>query len=1127
MPPIRNNQKAPPSTPTGSSNTFNLGQAFTTRETRSGARFSPFAIVLDNVDLESLYSRRLDEKARRKDQGADDVEVLPGEALPDEADNSEPRSPTKASPPPGFSRPFVFLADRPFSPIGPFYLRLSASNANAPAASSQTNFTSFPIATSSAPVPSYVETVSADNRRILREPLPIPPDSPIKRLRRAAAGDAPPLPTPLATDAPDEVPYTMSFWENEEEEKEAQPPPRKRKRAAVADESMSKWLEEYRDGYLDALLWLDGRGLHLNTTQCTECGSSHAEYRCTECHAYGLVCKRCVVTMHAYSPFHWVQKWTGTFYKRVPLKSLGLRVQLGHPVGEECPSRLLGPAEFLVLHRNGIHEVGVDFCGCHAHGQDSFPMQLLRARLYPATTERPQTCVTLDCLDDFHSSSLHTKSSAYDYYASLESLTDGSGCNRPPNRYKAFMRMARQYRHLLLLKRRGRGHALSGIKGTAAGELALRCPACPRPGINLPANWEDASPADRCLYVVYLALDACFRLKRRLMGSDIRDPGLGTGWAYFVEWEAYRAYLKTITTQKEMSTCSGLAALDHANTKFSRGYAATGVGAGICARHEYGNMDYILASLLRHIHARLRKVLSYDIACQWWKDLKERLEKLPPLVRLHLILSLTRFVVPKMHIIAHIVLCRLLFDLRLVPGSGQTDGEGIERLWASIAGLAASSKLSGHGARADLLDDHWSFWNWCKFVGLPALLRRRRDNARVQLQKQEESFAAFCVRQAENVPKWLKMVTDFEADGTMPNPYAAAEADGLTEKEVKDQMEAEEQEEASKGAIPIHAVTPSEFVAFGLELEEQQLELRRQIDRRLQREQELVEAGVLVEEALIAESEMDDMEQDGAEDSTLRKKAGTGEGRRTISWIWTLAGTTGSDAAIQDAGPKPLLKLFIDRVTWSLDDDMSEDDGQSPTEIVSQYLDVAEEEKAEIGLDTNIDSTRVLHKLRRLYDYTAAAAAHTQSSAKRLALVDAADKHLAGISAVSGTATRAATDALEELRAAERDVERISSAKTESAKKWPTRSLKPTKRTFKSSGCGDMLRAISAHNRAMAANKSLHATGLEKACEAGLKRAEEIGIPEVRTMHQYYGEYDEATFLEEGQLLESDVLRRR
>ena len=35
-----------------------------------------------------------------------------------------------------------------------------------------------------------------------------------------------------------------------------------------------------------------------------------------------------------------------------------------------------------------------------------------------------------------------------------------------------------------------------------------------------------------------------------------------------------------------MSTCTGLAALDYANTKFSKGYEVTGVGLCLCSRHE-------------------------------------------------------------------------------------------------------------------------------------------------------------------------------------------------------------------------------------------------------------------------------------------------------------------------------------------------------------------------------------------------------------------------------------------------------------------------------------------------------------------------------------------------------------
>ncbi|KAF8144237.1 hypothetical protein K438DRAFT_1632149 [Mycena galopus ATCC 62051] len=162
-----------------------------------------------------------------------------------------------------------------------------------------------------------------------------------------------------------------------------------------------------------------------------------------------------------------------------------------------------------------------------------------------------------------------------------------------------------------------------------------------------------------------------------------------------------------------MSTCSGLAALNYTNTKFSRGYSTTGVRMGVCARHEFvqpngmgnlqkgerygfsqsskfANIDYIFGSILRHKDPHLRKIISYNIVCQWWKHLVERMEKLPPLVRLTMIMKLFCFVIPKMHIHAHMLACQVKFSLNLVLGSGQTDGEGIERPWASIGAIAST-----------------------------------------------------------------------------------------------------------------------------------------------------------------------------------------------------------------------------------------------------------------------------------------------------------------------------------------------------------------------------------------------------------------------------------------------------
>lgn len=52
--------------------------------------------------------------------------------------------------------------------------------------------------------------------------------------------------------------------------------------------------------------------------------------------------------------------------------------------------------------------------------------------------------------------------------------------------------MIREWRHLKVLQRSGRGHNSMGVEGTQEGKCVVLCPACPQPGKNLPAGWEDA-----------------------------------------------------------------------------------------------------------------------------------------------------------------------------------------------------------------------------------------------------------------------------------------------------------------------------------------------------------------------------------------------------------------------------------------------------------------------------------------------------------------------------------------------------------------------------------------------------------------------------------------------------------
>ena len=116
------------------------------------------------------------------------------------------------------------------------------------------------------------------------------------------------------------------------------------------------------------------------------------------------------------------------------------------------------------------------------------------------------------------------------------------------------MRAVREFQHIKLMKRAGRGNIEGGIATTSPTELALACPACPHPHINLPTNWDEADPSVRFLYVLFLALDANFRLKNRIRSSDDKDPGLHTGLAYFVENKPYREHVLKYASQTDVES---------------------------------------------------------------------------------------------------------------------------------------------------------------------------------------------------------------------------------------------------------------------------------------------------------------------------------------------------------------------------------------------------------------------------------------------------------------------------------------------------------------------------------------------------------------------------------------------
>lgn len=129
-------------------------------------------------------------------------------------------------------------------------------------------------------------------------------------------------------------------------------------------------------------------------------------------------------------PHHFQQIWNGSFFEKTTLRSLGLRVQLGHG-GGPCPIPEAGPVDFLVIDTTGFHPVSLDYCGCGLHGFLHRRTQLLRAQWFPATFDRPQTAFTFAALDFFHELTLQGKTTLYDFYHTLLRLTDNAKLQRP------------------------------------------------------------------------------------------------------------------------------------------------------------------------------------------------------------------------------------------------------------------------------------------------------------------------------------------------------------------------------------------------------------------------------------------------------------------------------------------------------------------------------------------------------------------------------------------------------------------------------------------------------------------------------------------------------------------------
>ncbi|TFK78796.1 hypothetical protein K466DRAFT_579315 [Polyporus arcularius HHB13444] len=281
----------------------------------------------------------------------------------------------------------------------------------------------------------------------------------------------------------------------------------------------------------------------------------------------------------------------------------------------------------VIVDTSGIHELPVVFCGCpNAPTRD---IQLLRMGLYPATSRRPQTAFTIRLLDDHLLTNKECKIPALSYYSRLRRITSETFPHMVPDRYRDLLRVSRQWRNLRARRQAGIGYP--GVPAPGPGAFAIKCPACPWPGINMRPGWE--TDDDRWAHAASIIIDGNFGAQHMRMKNPEDDVRLADGHGYMVTDDPYKDHLRTACKPKRQ------------------------------------NMDYCVFQVTVFLHGIMLLLVLYDVWCYYYKHLLWQFNQSPALA-LPPDLTITGGI-GQFHVHAHRAECYPRFSPVFIPGAGQ------------------------------------------------------------------------------------------------------------------------------------------------------------------------------------------------------------------------------------------------------------------------------------------------------------------------------------------------------------------------------------------------------------------------------------------------------------------------
>ncbi|KAG2103721.1 uncharacterized protein F5147DRAFT_654633 [Suillus discolor] len=502
-----------------------------------------------------------------------------------------------------------------------------------------------------------------------------------------------------------------------------------------------------------------------------------------------------------------------------------------------------------IVDKSGVHTHIIKYCTCP--DATTANIQLFEMGLFAASFVEPKTAFTIGVLDDFLLDNLECGTSAMNYYSKLRRMTTSVFPHTVPDRYRELMRVARQWRKLKLLKWNGFGHKEKEVR---PGDLALFCPACPQPGINLTVPTGDVKQARDAkdaydletpswLYTRSLVMDGNFKAEHLYAKNPANEVSLMDGRGFMVGNHIYKKHLAVAKDAIQQSECNNHRAVNQANTSCHK-LEATGISGCACARHgcfvphamvdfQKGerqiNMDYALCEALKVNAEGIRRVLTfYDVNCQYHKNLKECITNSP-----FLEIPMELDIVPGIglwHVYGHQDNCYVRYASNFIKGAARIDGEIMETLWVPLNIISPAARGMGTPHRKECLDYQMNDCNFMKMIRMSKSLCQKYKEAvkgvaesKLAFERLDESADADKVRdweaQDRSVQEWRSQ------DSSVMDIYEVQLQKAPTRKQQELQLLAAQGQHP--GPVRWRGVVT--WIAEGLTIEEAQVTLQMEV----------------------------------------------------------------------------------------------------------------------------------------------------------------------------------------------------------------------------------------------------------------------------------------------------------